>query len=313
MGTIQDMIRKLEKFQRDINHLGTKTIPVIPDAKGMIDRQCPKVECQSYFKVNAEDWRNIVKEEEAFCPICRNNSPAKEYMPKAQQKIIVKGVRDLIMNNWHHGTSMSQNIAPIQSLDEFELNIACENCKTRFSAIGAAFFCPSCGYNSIERTAREAIEKLVLRTERISEIQIALEQTLNKDEATNTIKSIIENSLSDSIGTLQTFSETKYNHLSITPAPFNAFQNVEKSNKLWVSLKGQGYDNWLTKDEFNNLLVFTQRRHILEHKGGLVDTKYLQVTNDKSYIEGEKIIVSPGDVILLGKIILKIIDSINNL
>ena len=84
-------------------------------------RQCPKNDCQSYFKVNADDWRNIVKEEEVFCPICRNNSPAKEYIPKAQRKAIVSGIRNLIMDYWHHGTPMSQNIAPIQSMEEFEL------------------------------------------------------------------------------------------------------------------------------------------------------------------------------------------------
>ena len=108
-------------------------------------------------------------------------------------------------------------------------------------------------------------------------------------------------------------SETKYNHLSTTTSPFNVFQNVEKSNKLWIALKAQGYETWLSKADFNCLLVFTQRRHLLEHKGGLVDMKYLQVTNDKSYIEGDRIIVKTNDIIVLGKIVLKIIHNINKL
>ncbi|MCG9898374.1 MAG: hypothetical protein MH132_00070 [Hydrotalea sp.] len=313
MGTIQDMLRKVKNFQSDIQDLGMKTIPIIPDAKGMLDRECPKNECKCCFKVNAEDWRNITKAEGAFCPICRNNSPAIEYMPKSQRKEIISSVRSLIMDNWHHGTPMSQNISPIQSVEEFELDITCESCKTRFSVIGAAFFCPSCGYNSIERTAKEAIEKLILKAEKIFEIQKALEQTLTKDEVAIIIRSIIENSLSDCIGVLQTFNEVKYNSLSATNAPFNAFQNVEKSNKLWIDLKGEGYETWLTKEELNSLLLFTQRRHLLEHKGGLVDLKYLQVTNDKSYSEGERIIVTPAAISTLGKIILKTIESINKL
>lgn len=313
MGTINDMIRKLKRLQNEIENLSAKEIRIIPDKKGMIDRQCPKEECQTLFKVNSEDWRNIVREEGAFCPYCKNNSKASDYLPKGQIAEVVSSIKESITNLWNHGHSISNNFIAINSREEFELNISCEKCNVRFSVIGAAYFCPCCGYNSIERTAKEALEKLILKAEKVSEIQNALEQTVTRDEATIIVKSIIENALSDCIGTLQTFSETKYNNLSNTNAQFNAFQNVEKSNKLWMALKGQGYQTWLTKDEENSLLIFTQRRHLLEHKGGLVDSKYLQITDDKNYTKGERIIVKPSDVIILGKIILKIIDNINRL
>jgi uncharacterized Zn finger protein (UPF0148 family) len=312
MGTIQDMINKLENFQRDLQELGTKNVPIIPDANGMIDRQCPKNDCQSYFKVNSEDWKNIVKDEEVFCPICRNNSPANEYIPKAQQKEIVSGIRNLIMDNWHHGTPMSQNIAPIQSIEEFELNIDCENCKTRFSVIGAAFFCPCCGYNSVERTAKESIEKILLQMQKLTSIERSLQSEFTRDQVAVIIQSLIENSLCDCISTLQAYCESRYNHLSSTKAPFNVFQNIERGNKLWVDLNGKGYQNWLSKNEYNHLTIFAQRRHLLEHKNGFVDAKYINNTNDSNYKEGDRIIVKDSDVCYLGKIITKIINSIEN-
>jgi uncharacterized Zn finger protein (UPF0148 family) len=313
MGTINDMLRKLDRFQNEIESLSGKTFTVLPDKKGMIDKQCPKDECNSFFKVNSEDWKNIVKDDEVFCPFCRNNSKAQDYLPNNQRKELVSTVRQSIMNFWHYEQPISQNIVSIQSTEEFELHIQCEKCEVRFSVIGTAYFCPSCGYNSVERTAKDAIEKLLLKADKISKIQESLEQALSKDEAAIVAKSIIENSLSECIGTLQTFSETKYNHLTNTTAPFNAFQNVEKSNNLWMSFKGQNYKNWLSADEVNDLIIFTQRRHLLEHKGGLVDAKYLQTTNDTNYTVGNRLIVKPEDIIALGKIVLKIIDNINKL
>ena len=313
MGTIQDMIRKLDRLQNEIENLSEKKISIIPDTKGMIDRQCPKDECNSFFKVNSEDWKNIVKDEEVFCPFCRNSSKARDYLPNEQRTQVVSGIRSSIMNFWNYGHPISDDLISLKSKDEFEINIRCEKCNVRFSVIGVAYFCPCCGHNSIERTAKEAIEKLILKAEKFTEIQNALEQTLTKDDATVIAKSIIENSLSDCIGTLQAFSETKYNHLSNSIAPFNAFQNVEKSNTLWTMLKGEGYETWLSKDELNSLLVYTQRRHLLEHKGGLVDIKYLQITHDKNYNQGDRLIVKPNDIIVLGKIVLKIINNINNL
>ena len=88
---------------------------------------------------------------------------------------------------------------------------------------------------------------------------------------------------------------------------------MEKSNKLWLNLIGIGYDNWLSKTEINELVKFTQRRHLIEHKGGIVDTKYLEVTGDSNYSVGDRIIVKSSDIDSLGKIILKIIKAITKL
>lgn len=80
-----------------------------------------------------------------------------------------------------------------------------------------------------------------------------------------------------------------------------------------MTLTGQGYETWLLKSEVKYLNILTNRRHILEHKSGFVDSKYIENTNDKKYTVGERIIVQPNDVIRLGKIILKLINSIKDL
>lgn len=310
MGTIQDMINRFKKLQDELENLSGKTVSIIPDAKGMIDRQCPKDDCKSHFKVKGEDLKNLFKDEEVFCPFCRNKSNSSDYIPIAQRKQVKDNLQRAINNTIHYGHSISENLGSIQTTEEFELNIQCEKCNARFSVIGAAYFCPCCGFNSIETNAQNVIEKLVHKTENIEVIKKALEQSFTKDEAAIITKSIIENSLTDCIATLQTFSETKYNQLSAKAAPFNAFQNVEKANNLWLSLTGQGYDNWLSKSDIADLLKYTQRRHLIEHKGSIIDTKYLEITSDSNYSVGDRVIVNSTDITSLGKIILKIIERI---
>ena len=41
-----------------------------PDAEGYIDRQCPAEACEFVFKVDGEDWRDIVRDEAVWCPFC---------------------------------------------------------------------------------------------------------------------------------------------------------------------------------------------------------------------------------------------------
>jgi hypothetical protein len=313
MGSILDLKKKFEKFRNDLSNLKDSVVTINPDENGMIDRECPKDNCRSHFKVHADDWKYIVKDEEVFCPFCRNNSKAQDYLPVEQKRILVANVRRSIVASWKYGNSIVSNIAPLTSSEKFELDIQCEKCKVRFAVIGAAYFCPSCGYNSIEKTALASIEKILLKAQKIEIIRDSLEVSLSKDEAAVITKNILEKSVSDYIGTLQAFSEVKYKQLSKSDPPFNIFQNVEKSNHLWLKLSGQGYQTWLTALELNQLIVFTQQRHLLEHKGGMVDAKYLTVSNDQNYIVGQRLIIKKDDVVKLGNLILKIISSINNL
>lgn len=313
MGTIQDMINRFKKLETELQSLSGKTISIIPDANGMIDRQCPKDDCQSHFKVSAEDWKILFKDEEVFCPFCRNNSKSSDYMPIGQRQEIKNNLQRAINNTIKHGHTISQNLGSIETSSEFELNIQCEKCMARFSVIGAAYFCPCCGFNSIETTAQYSIEKLMLKTEKIELIKKSLEESFTKDEAAVIAKSLLENSLTDCIATLQNFSEVKYNSKSAKAASFNAFQNVEKSNGLWVKLIGQGYDTWLSKSEIIDLIKFTQRRHLIEHKGGIIDTKYLEITSDSNYSLGDRVIVKSSDINALGSIIIKIIKAITSL
>tara|TARA_R110002111_G_scaffold174877_2_gene240431 strand:- start:239 stop:1207 length:969 start_codon:yes stop_codon:yes gene_type:complete len=313
MGTITDMIKKLDKFQKNIEKISNISIPIIPDKNGMIDRQCPKSECESLFKIHREDWLNIVRDDKVFCPFCKNNSEAKNYLTIEQNNEVIGDLKKSIREFWDYGYSKTGQKISIKPREEFELNIKCEECNCRYSVVGSAYFCPSCGNNTIEENAQKAVEKIVSYANNIAKIQETLETRLNKDEATIFIKFIIEKSISEIIGTLQNYSELRYNSISNKTAPINAFQNVEKSDKLWISLFGIGYNDWLTKSELENLFTYTQKRHLIEHKAGIVDQKYITNTGDENYQEGERIVIKPKDTVCLGKIVIKLLNEIAKL
>lgn len=313
MGSLQDLSDKLGEFKNHIEDISKMVIPIIPDKNGMIDRQCPKSECESLFKIHREDWLKIVREEEVFCPFCKNNSEAKSYLTVEQNNEVISDLKKSIREFWNYGYSQTGQNISIKPREEFELNLKCVKCNCRYSVVGSAYFCPSCGNNNIEENAKKAVEKILSNTNNIEKIQETLETNLNKDEATVITKSIIKNSISEIIGTLQNYSELRYNSISSKTAPFNAFQNVEKSNKLWFTLFGTGYDDWLTKTELENLYKYTQKRHLIEHKAGIVDQKYITKTGDINYQEGERIIIKPNDVVCLGKIVIKLLNEISML
>lgn len=60
-----------DELIRELRRLEGKhqvSVPMSADPEGYFDRECPSPECQSQFKVHEDDWRDKVRDEEAFCP-----------------------------------------------------------------------------------------------------------------------------------------------------------------------------------------------------------------------------------------------------
>jgi hypothetical protein len=80
-------------LQRELERLGQMkeiTVPIEPDSEGYLDKECPSEPCLFLFKIHGDDWSNIVRDEEVFCPSCGHVAPAKSWYPRAQ----VEAARD---------------------------------------------------------------------------------------------------------------------------------------------------------------------------------------------------------------------------
>ncbi len=308
--TIKDMMRKLENMKREIEVSSHSTVSIFPDEKGMIDKQCPKPECDRLFKVNKVDWKNIFIDNHVFCPFCRNDSPAGEYTPGTLKKTVAENFRQGILNHWHRGSPILQEMYPLPSLTAYDVAIHCSDCNVRYAVIGSAFFCPNCGINNIKATGIELVEKVKLMIMNSEALQSFIETNTSKDDAVNYLRWLQEKALTDCVGILQNFCELLYNQRSLIPAPFNTFQRIQEGNNLWITLAGKGYVDWLTPLEFEEQKTMTQQRHLLEHKGGIIDQRYIDRTRDIRYLVGERLIVSKHAVLQLCDIVMKIMTGI---
>src|SRR5206468_705952 len=77
-------ISDLEKLGRGVRI----SIQLPLDEQGYMDRRCPASKCHTEFKICFEDWRNKVRDELVYCPICRHESPSTEWNTVAQQEHI---------------------------------------------------------------------------------------------------------------------------------------------------------------------------------------------------------------------------------
>lgn len=321
--------------------MSSTEIPVefTSDKKGYYDRQCPNEKCEYVFKIYMEDWKDKVSDEQVFCPMCGHvatsdqwytheqieaiheiaASYAQSYISNELDKIFGKMARSTRGNKYVQITyKPSKKISfvnnPIGQRTEWELEITCEKCQTRYSVIGSAYFCPCCGHNAVERVFNESLDTVQKMIESIEDIYNTFERSYGKDKAESMCRSMIEGTIGDIISAFQKYAEEIYKQIMPTKkARVNDFQIIEKGSNLFNEATGKGYDSWLSQDDIADLNILFQQRHIIEHNNGLIDERYIQSSGDISYRVGQRVIIKNQDVMRLLRYIRKLSDGLSKL
>lgn len=311
----EDLIKEMGRLNEQ-----SISVPIETDDKGYIDKQCPSEECEFLFKVNESDWETIFQDDAVWCPLCRHEAPSDQWFTLDQIKHAETEALAILEGKIHNAIrtgaqkfnkqqpknsfiSMSMKVQggmkrtyaiPAISAEAMQLEILCAECDSHFAVIGSAFFCPSCGHNSVTRTYSDSLRKIKAKVDNVEIIRQSLIKTVGVDEAELICRSILETCISDGVVAFQKYCEGLYSEFG--KAPFNAFQRLDQASKLWKIVIQKGYDYWLTDEELTRLKILYQKRHILSHNEGIVDNQYIEKSGDSYYKEGQRIVVSDKDI-----------------
>jgi hypothetical protein len=312
-----------KKLIREIERLGRNpiSVPILPDADGFIDRECPADDCKYHFKVNDSDWTLLFKDEAVFCPRCGRPAASNKFATTAQveaateqafqyfqgkvDSALTSSAEDfnrrqpknsfITMRFSVSGTKPETAIVPIDAAETFISKLQCERCKARYAILGPAFFCPCCGHNNVEQTFDSSLDRIEATLSSLPEIKAHLSKT-SKDQAAALCQSLVEKSLTDCVVAFQRLSDVLYERKSGAKAPPNSFQRLDKGEQFWRAMIGKSYSDWLPPLQLARLNLLFQRRHLLQHTEGIVDQMYLNKTADLSYSIGQRIVVAESDV-----------------
>jgi uncharacterized Zn finger protein (UPF0148 family) len=326
-GVFDDVFRDLRKLERGV------AIPMqmqLDDA-GFLDRLCPNEQCGAEFKVLFEDWRDIVRDEAVFCPLCRQEAESGDWnTPEQDEQIQQEALRyaqgqlnvsfssaarsfnrsqargGLISMSMRYRPSSLTVVVPAGASDVLRQTYQCEKCNCRFSSLGAAFFCPACGHNSAISTLQLSLDTVLKTLDALPGIRQSVTDAADADVAENSVRHILENSLVKLVSSFQGFAEALFdtlpNRQQFAPRR-NLFQNLRDSDDLWRSALGTGYVDMLSPTDYSTLGVFFQQRHLLAHKNGIVDQDYLDRSGDANYSLGQRLVIRTESVATLSELV----------
>jgi hypothetical protein len=306
---------------RDLEGTHEVTVPLRaePDSDGYIDKECPNKECLFSFKVHLDDWKSFVRDEEVFCPACGHCAPATSWWTTEQiewaQKAAVAQFserldeameRDAISWNRSQPKNAFVKITldykkaggpvllPVGATEPMRLKIACNKCQCRFSVIGSAYFCPSCGVNAADHTFLQSLDKIEGALGTLPMIRDALG---DRDLAENTANLLIENGVVQAVTAFQRFVETLWMRIpDAAPARRNIFQNLKEGSAHWRTATGKDFSFYLDQEEYASMGRYFQQRHLLAHREGLVDANYIERSGDMAYQIGQRLIIREANV-----------------
>jgi len=297
------------------------SVPVAAEADkdGYVDRQCPATECEFLFKVQEDDWKNIVRDEAVWCPFCGHERPSDQWWTHEQ---VEKGKEAAFAEVKHRiNQSMKRDagrwnrrqprnafismtmkvdarpreiVLPAAATDPMQLRISCAQCDCRYAVIGSAYFCPACGHNAADHVFTQSLATIRATLDNLAAIASGLP---DRDTAQNTTRLLVEDSLQRIVTAFQRYAESLFaKHPNPPKARRNVFQNLTEGSALWQAAYGSGYDAHLDAAELATLARHFQQRHLLAHREGLVDADYIAKTGDTSYREGQRLVIRAAAV-----------------
>jgi hypothetical protein len=300
----------------------TFTYTLSADTEGYVGRQCTHKACGKYFKV--KPGTGLSNQPKAFCPYCGRDDVPSDFMTDEQKEYVLSLVGDQVMEEAYRrlkrhevdikpsgsfGIGMSLKISRsperihYYAEKQVETNLQCAQCRLEYSIYGVFAFCPDCrSHNSIQILQKnfEVILKL-----------LGLAETAEPDVAEQLVSDSVENAVSSFDGFGREVCRVAADR-SLDPkaAADISFQNIDGAKKRVLELFHLDLSSAVTSDEWNRIVICFQKRHLIAHKMGVIDEKYVKLSGDAQAVVGRKVHLIKSEAEELPALLLKLGQSL---
>jgi hypothetical protein len=271
------------------------SVTIKPDDDGYTGRECPA--CNKYFKIKFGTGLPGVND--CHCPYCNHVGSQNDFWTKQQieyaksvalSKITGQFISQLKTLERRHDPRASLSIGitikgsptPIAYYSESDLEerITCSECTLEYTIYGAFGFCPDCGTHNSLQIANANLD-LVLKT-------LAVSDTAPPEIATK----LVENALEDAVSCFDGFGRE---HCANQPFKIS-FQSIGAAQNKLLHEAGLDISSGLAANQWRFVCDQFQKRHLLAHKMGIIDSEYVSKTGCAASLLGRKVMVSEDDV-----------------
>jgi hypothetical protein len=296
-------------------------VSIRTDEEGYIGRECPIAACEGYFKVKPGTGLTG-KDLPCHCPYCGHVASPKKFFTKDQiefaKSVVFRQLADAFRDELKKmefdikprgpfGIGVSMKLKAGQSIllkqyreRTLETHVCCSNCTLDYSVYGIFAFCPDCGTHNSLQILQKNID-LVRK-------QVSLADAQDDQELK---RHLIEDALENCVSSFDGFAREAcriagYRSGGSRQSANLSFQNLPRVAKKLVPLFRIDIAKSVSRAEWKAAHVGFMQRHVLSHRGGVIDQQYLDDTGESRNLLGRRVAVTRVDVEQLAGTVLEI-------
>lgn len=284
-------------------------VPIPKDENGDLGRECPSADCLGYFKIRPGTGLTG-KDLPCHCPYCGYTGPMRQFFTPAQieygksvalrqiSDAFVQDLKQLEFKSRPGGLiSLSLTVKPGQPTpiryyreEQLETEVVCDHCTLHYAIYGLFAFCPDCRtHNSAQILAKNL--DLVVKLLSLSEAQDdqALRRQMLEDALENCVSAF------DGFGR-ETCRVRAAKSTDAKKAQSISFQNIEIAGDRVKDLFGVDLRAAVAPTDWTAVHRAFMKRHVVSHRSGVADERYIAETGDPDAVAGRRVAVSVNEV-----------------
>lgn len=259
----------------------------VPTDNGYIGRTCANSSCRKYFKIKAEDLREMM-----FCPYCglqfskdelmtqdqviHFQAAAQEHTKEFMLGEIDKMFADLARKNrnnkyfkieHHPQRYRAREIAPHYQERPVDSELTCDQCHFAFQVFGIFGYCPGC-----------RSENLRIYDANFAIIKREIESSDNQQRA-------LRHAYSDLVSTFEIVATARAK--TITQEQSN-FQDLYGTRKFFKEQATKDVFADVEEKRIRDLQRVFLKRHVYEHNDGIIGDRYVRLMPEDKHLLGQK-------------------------
>ena len=181
---------------------------------------------------------------------------------------------------------------------EVRRTVGCEKCGRSSAVYGAATFCPYCGPRQI---APRVLDEIAAQRRTLSLFDHLPEGVREEARAAGVINAAASDTLKNVVTLFEQFCRETFEALTegksgvLRSQRPNVFQSLDDAERLFTSNTTLQLGSVVAPKVRERLRVVFAKRHVLTHRGGIVDQKFLDQVPDATVKVGQRLIVSRID------------------
>ena len=299
-------------------------VSIPADEDGYFGRLCSG--CGGKFRMLANEYAALPDDTQLTCPYCGREGEPSDFITPAQlerveaaahavgEQFLHQQIDEMLGRTFgrsrrlrpgESGVEITYTPAPqppVRTLPEIVeervlRTIACPNCGTHYAVYGASAFCPVCGPRAATDTVLEAIAA--------GRGALALEDHLPDDQrdaarAAGVFDRLAADTLKNIVSLFEVFAREQFTARATNPATAlqgkgNIFQRLDDTAALFNTRCGIDLPTIAGAQVWQDLRETYARRHVLVHRDGIVDQKFLNTVPTSGLAVGQRLVISRAD------------------